>query len=780
MIEDILEQEALLIGSLMQNSERIDICDLTPDDFSSAEHRQYMECINECAAQQNLNPFAVKESFINETGVRDNLLLDYATRGLHVTEYQFKQYAERIKKESLKNKALSITSELIENLNTGKTDYIGAAISKLMNIDKSGAKYDHSFGEVADVALASLERIYSGKSDSIKTGFKDIDNCIGGWHNSDLIIIPARPAMGKDQPLYSKVLLSDGNFKAMGDISIGDDLASVDGKRSRVTAIYPQGKKKIYKLTLKDGREVECGAGHLWRVKSSRFKEDRTLTTIELINLISKVRYKDRVQLVGHNGDFGVDSSLINPWILGAMLGDGSLSSGFGFTNSEPDLLEKMEALLGENFTLSSSGCYDYNVKQINKKGNDLKDLFAELGLIGKKSCEKFIPKICFTQSKEFRCQLIAGLLETDGWVEKTGSINFSSSSKELAIGLKSLVESVGGSARYRVKTNVKYKYKGEVKNGLDAHILSIALPNHAMRFTTKRITKNIKERSVSVEPSITSIVECGEAETQCITVSHESSLYLTDNYCVTHNTAFMVNSFLKCDAKVGVISGEQGHEQIGVRSICIDGGISHQNFRRAQLNDDEFARLDKAANEFKLANGRIYDKPAPTILDVEKIARQWVHKRGVQILFIDYAQRLDHENKKLSRLDKMSDIAMRLKELARTLNIPVIALAQVNRNCEQRPDKRPMMSDIADASAFEKEADIIFTLYRDEVYNEDTTDKGIIEANFEKNRHGSTGRVKLSWKGQTMQVGDFTGYEQSCELKDDYVAYQSDGFLPQ
>jgi len=441
MIEDILEQEALLIGSLMQNSERIDICDLTPEDFSSVEHRQYMECINECAAQQNLNPFAVKESFINETGVRDNLLLDYATRGLHVTEYQFKQYAERIKRESLKNKALSITSELIENLNTGKTDFIGAAISKLMNIDKSGAKYDHSFADVADVALASLERIYSGKSDSIKTGFKDIDNCIGGWHNSDLIIIPARPAMGK---------------------------------------------------------------------------------------------------------------------------------------------------------------------------------------------------------------------------------------------------------------------------------------------------------------------------------------------------TAFMVNSFLKCDAKVGVISGEQGHEQIGVRSICIDGGISHQNFRRAQLSDDEHKRLEVASKEFSLANGRIYDKPAPTILDVEKIARQWVHKRGVQILFIDYAQRLDHENKKLSRLDKMSDIAMRLKELARTLNIPVIALAQVNRNCEQRPDKRPMMSDIADASAFEKEADIIFTLYRDEVYNEDTTDKGIIEANFEKNRHGSTGRVKLSWKGQTMQVGDFTGYEQSYESKDDYVAYQSDGFLPQ
>lgn len=441
VIEDILEQESLVLGSLMQNSERIDICELTPEDFTSAEHRQYMECINECAASNNLNVFAVKEVFVNETGVRDNLLLDYATRGLQVTENQFKQYVERIKKESLKNKALLITSELIENLNTGKVDFIGAAISKFMNIDKSGAKYDHSFADVADKALESLERAYSGQKDAIETGFKDIDDRIGGWHKSDLIIIPARPAMGK---------------------------------------------------------------------------------------------------------------------------------------------------------------------------------------------------------------------------------------------------------------------------------------------------------------------------------------------------TAFMVNSFLKCNAKVGVISGEQGMEQIGVRSICIDGGVNHQNFRRANLDDDEHKRIEKASNEFALANGRIYDKPAPTILDVEKIARQWVYKRGVQILFIDYAQRLDHENKKLSRLDKMSDIAMRLKELARTLNIPVIALAQVNRNCEQRPDKRPMMSDIADASAFEKEADIIFTLYRDEVYNEQSEDKGIIEANFEKNRHGGTGRVKLSWIGQTMQVGDLTGYEYNQPEPQSFTAYQSDGFLPQ
>ena len=137
MIEDILEQEALVIGSLMQNSERLDDCDLTPEDMSSVEHKTYLECVLSCS--NNLNPFAVKEKFYVETGTRDSLLLDYANRGLQVTENQFKSYVERIKKESIKNKALSITSNLIENLNLGNTDSIGEAIGRLMGVDKAGA-----------------------------------------------------------------------------------------------------------------------------------------------------------------------------------------------------------------------------------------------------------------------------------------------------------------------------------------------------------------------------------------------------------------------------------------------------------------------------------------------------------------------------------------------------------------------------------------------------------------------------------------------------------------
>jgi replicative DNA helicase len=225
--------------------------------------------------------------------------------------------------------------------------------------------------------------------------------------------------------------------------------------------------------------------------------------------------------------------------------------------------------------------------------------------------------------------------------------------------------------------------------------------------------------------------------------------------------TACLLNIILRCGGTPGVISAEQGHDQMGIRTVCIGGKINHHKFRTGQLEEEDWTSMTASIMKFKERNGRIYDKPAPTMLEIEKIARRWVYKNGVDILFIDYAQRISHEDKRMPRWQQNTDIAMRLKELARTLNIPVVALAQVNRDCEKRPSKRPEMGDIADASAYEKEADAIITLYRDEVYNEDTPDRGVLEMDFKKNRHGPIGVIRMKWEGQYMRVDDFTDYEQ-------------------
>lgn len=230
--------------------------------------------------------------------------------------------------------------------------------------------------------------------------------------------------------------------------------------------------------------------------------------------------------------------------------------------------------------------------------------------------------------------------------------------------------------------------------------------------------------------------------------------------------TAWLINSFLKCGGRPGIISGEQGVAQIGVRSVCIDGRINHAKFRTGNFEESDYAKLTDATMRFKSIGGRIYDKPSPTMADVERICRQYVYKHGVNVVYIDYAQRIRHENGRLNRIDANTDIAQRLKELSRTLNVPIIALAQVNRQCEGRADKRPQMGDIADASAYEKEADVIMTLYRDEVYNPETPDRGIIEFGIEKNRHGGTGVIRMQWEGQYMNIDDFNAAEYTQEAR--------------
>jgi len=136
-------------------------------------------------------------------------------------------------------------------------------------------------------------------------------------------------------------------------------------------------------------------------------------------------------------------------------------------------------------------------------------------------------------------------------------------------------------------------------------------------------------------------------------------------------------------------------------------------------------------------------------------MAKKWKHKNGIKALYVDYIQRIRGSNDKAPKWEQISEVVMRLKDLARELDIPVVCLAQVNRDVDKRSDKRPELGDIANSSEIEKEADQIMTIYRDEVYNRDSPDRGIAEIDFKKNRHGPTGCVRVAWRPQTMRFYD-------------------------
>lgn len=246
-----------------------------------------------------------------------------------------------------------------------------------------------------------------------------------------------------------------------------------------------------------------------------------------------------------------------------------------------------------------------------------------------------------------------------------------------------------------------------------------------------------------------------------CLGGFHKSDLIVIGARPSVGKTAFALNIADRCGRPCGLISGEQASNQIGLRMMAISGWVSAHNMRRAKLDESEWAKMTNALAKAKTKRMWIYDKPGPDISDVARQARKWKHQNDISILFVDYLQRIRGPKgmkKDNGRIEEVAEVARSLKDIARELDIPVVALAQVNRDVEKRADKRPTMSDLANSGEIEREADQIITLFRDEVHNPETQHGGICEASVVKNRHGPTGVIKLAWSKDFMR---FDGLER-------------------
>lgn len=236
--------------------------------------------------------------------------------------------------------------------------------------------------------------------------------------------------------------------------------------------------------------------------------------------------------------------------------------------------------------------------------------------------------------------------------------------------------------------------------------------------------------------------------------------------------TAFLINGALAAAkaGPVGFISAEQDGEQLAQRMFSILGDIDSQKVRTGQLDGDEWDKLRSACLRLRQMDFYINDEPGASITAVKKQAREWKYKYNIQALYVDYIQKLEPARRQSLRTYEIAEIVRSLKNLARELKIPVIALAQVSRDCEKRDDKRPYMSDIADSGEIEREADEVITIYRDEVYNEHTPEKGVAELLVCKARHGRVGVVRSHWIGKYMQFNDLDIWQNNS------APYDSEG----
>ncbi len=207
----------------------------------------------------------------------------------------------------------------------------------------------------------------------------------------------------------------------------------------------------------------------------------------------------------------------------------------------------------------------------------------------------------------------------------------------------------------------------------------------------------------------------------------------------------------------VAVFSMEMGATQLAMRMVCSVGRLDQQRFRTGRLIDDDWPRLTSAIQKMQEAQLFIDETPALNSLELRARSRRLSRQCGqLGMVIVDYLQLMSSASSGENRATEISEISRGLKALAKELNCPVVALSQLNRSLEQRPNKRPVMSDLRESGAIEQDADVILFIYRDEVYNPDSADKGTAEVIIGKQRNGPIGTVRLTFVGQYTKFENF------------------------
>lgn len=223
--------------------------------------------------------------------------------------------------------------------------------------------------------------------------------------------------------------------------------------------------------------------------------------------------------------------------------------------------------------------------------------------------------------------------------------------------------------------------------------------------------------------------------------------------------TAFVLNvaqyAALHGNVPVAIFSLEMSKEQLVMRMLCSEARVDNAKVRTGYLGERDFPRLAMAAGRLSDAPIYIDDTPGQNVLEMRAKARRLKREANIGLLIIDYLQ-LMRGFAQENRTQELSEISRSLKSLAKELNIPVIALSQLNRQVELRADKRPIMSDIRESGSIEQDADVIMFIYRDEVYKQDSQDEGIAEVIIGKQRNGPTGTVRLTFRREYTRFENF------------------------
>jgi replicative DNA helicase len=563
----------------------------------------------------------------------------------------------------------------------------------------------------------------------VPTGYTDLDEKLFGLQPSSLVIVGARPSMGKALALDTPIPTPEG-WATMGALRAGDTVFSDTGTPCRVIYTSPvQLGRACYKVHFDDGSSIVADSNHRWLVydtsppaqRSPQVKGTRELLEDGLV-ACGKPRW---LVPLAQPLDLPEQDLPMDPYELGRQLAAGEAPANTRQMAAGPAPADTRQLTAGPAPADPSSGPIpaQYLRASFKQRLSLLQGIMGTSGssLPGGVAVLEHPERGLCLQARELACSL----------GHKPGPLR------------EKLTPLPGGDGGGRVRrwrlswTPLDPVFRLEGLEGKDSR-----LGSHKMHcFPGAPTTRSI--RSIEAVESV---------PVKCISVDAPSHLYLAGCSMVpTHNTSFALGiaAHAAVQARVPTLffSLEMGREELTQRLLSSEARVDSTRIRNGRLESADWSKVSQAIGRLGAAPLYIDDNPHVSIMEIRAKARRLkARESSLGLIIIDYLQLMQSRQSAENRQLEVSGISRGLKILARELKVPVVALSQLSRNLEMRADKRPILADLRESGSLEQDADVVLFLYRDEMYNADTADRGIAEVIVAKHRNGPTGKCQLAF----------------------------------
>lgn len=686
-------------------------------------------------------------------------------------------YAKIVREQAILRRLIEAGTRIVSygygGQNEEVDDLVDRAQAEIYKVTERRTSEDYRpLSEIMPGALDELEAIGSrgGHMVGVPTGFQDLDQLTNGLHPGQMIVVAARPAMGKALALDTPLPTPTG-WTTMGEVAVGDALIGADGKPTRVVAATEvMYGRPCYEVEFSDGTVIVADAQHQWRTttraarrqaseakRSMRWSEGSVRRVREAHAAyagdgVSLLTHREAVATVGEEFDHEpvvtteeIAATLrcgsadrrpnhavvvaaafelperdlpLSPYTLGLWLGDGT-SAAARITTMDAEVVANLrgEGLTAQVRTCGRScggrarfiwppapaptcpdcGGPSSGLRQCQSCRNDhgtITGVLRKLDLLG----NKHIPPAYLRGSERQRRDLLAGLLDSDGYVSLSGQIQFAVTNRRLAEDTLELILSLGYRATMRTKP-----VRGRTEESSTCYMINFTAAEKVFRLSRKSDRQVETAHAATRVRYIVDVRPIASRPLRCVEVDNADHMYLASRACIpTHNSTlgldFARSAAIRNGMTTVIFSLEMSRNEITMRLLSAEARVALHAMRSGMMSDDDWTRLARRMSEVAEAPLFIDDSPNMSMMEIRAKCRRLKQRHDLRFVIIDYLQLMSSPKKTESRQNEVSEISRGIKLLAKELEVPVIAMSQLNRGPEQRTDKRPQVSDLRES----------------------------------------------------------------------------------